>query len=78
MNNLQNVEYFSPHSSSQQLNRVGADSQYQQGSIGKVRKAKGYAWEVRFSEWLNGKRYQRSMTFQSTEYPKEAEGGNSI
>ncbi len=42
-------------------------SQYQQGSIRKVRKAKGYAWEVRFSEWLNGKRYQRTMTLQGTE-----------
>ena len=41
-------------------------SQYQQGSIRKVRKAKGYAWEVRFSERLNGKRFQRTMTFQGS------------
>jgi hypothetical protein len=33
-------------------------SQYQQGSIRKVRKAKGSAWEVRFSEWLNGNRFR--------------------
>jgi hypothetical protein len=32
-----------------------------------VCKAKGYAWEARFSEWLTGKRYQRTMTFQGTE-----------
>jgi hypothetical protein len=38
-----------------------------------MRKAKGHAWEVRFSEWLNGKRFQRTMTFQGTEYPKEAD-----
>jgi hypothetical protein len=64
-----------PHSNS---NRVGADSQYQQGSIRKVRKAKGYAWDVRFSEWLNGKPYQRSMTFQGTEYPMEADVRKAI
>lgn len=53
-------------------------SQYQQGSIRKVRKAKGYAWEVRFSEWLNGKRFQRTMTFQGTEFPKEADVRKAI
>ncbi len=53
-------------------------SQYQQGSIRKVRKAKGYAWEVRFSEWLNGKRFQRTMTFQGTEYPKETDVRKAI
>lgn len=53
-------------------------SQYQQGSIRKVRKAKGYAWEVRFPEWLSGKRFQRTMTFQGTEYPKEAEVRKAI
>jgi hypothetical protein len=53
-------------------------SQHQQGSIRKLRKAKGYAWEVRFSEWLNGKRYQRSMTFQGAEYPKEADFRKAI
>gem|GEM_PF-2216800 len=53
-------------------------SQYQQGSIRKVRKAKGYAWEVRFSEWLNGKRFQRTMIFQGTQYPKEADVRKAI
>ncbi len=43
-----------------------------------MRKAKGYAWEVRFSEWLNGKRFQRTMTFQGTEYPKEADVRKAI
>jgi hypothetical protein len=33
-------------------------SQYQQGSIRKVRKAKCSAWEVRFSELLNGRQFR--------------------
>jgi integrase len=53
-------------------------SQYQQGSIRKVRKAKGYAWEVRFSEWFNGKRFQRTMTFQGNAYPKESDVRKAI
>ncbi len=53
-------------------------SQYQQGSIRKVRKAKGYVWEVRFSEWLNGKRFQRTMRFQGTAYPKETDVRKAI
>lgn len=53
-------------------------SQYQQGSIRKLRKAKGYVWEVRFSEWLNGQRFQRTMRFQGTEYPKEADVRKAI
>jgi hypothetical protein len=32
-----------------------------------VGKAKGYAWEARFSEWLDGKRFQRTMNLQGTE-----------
>ena len=43
-----------------------------------MRKAKGYVWEVRFSEWLNGKRFQRTMRFQGTEYPKEADVRKAI
>jgi hypothetical protein len=43
-----------------------------------VRKAKGYTWEVRFSEWLNGRRLQRTMTFQGTQYPKEADVRKAI
>jgi hypothetical protein len=57
---------------------VRVKTQYQQGSIRKVSKAKGYAWEVRFSEWLNGKRFQRSLTFQGTEYPEEADVRKAI
>jgi hypothetical protein len=33
-------------------------SQYQQGSIRKVRKAKGSAWEARVSELLNGRQFR--------------------
>lgn len=53
-------------------------SHYQQGSIRKVHKAKGQAWEVRFSEWLNGKRFQRTMTFQGTDYPNETDVRKAI
>jgi hypothetical protein len=47
---------------------------YKQGSIKRVERAKGYAWEVRFSERVNGKRRQRSQTFDGFEYPTEAAG----
>jgi hypothetical protein len=53
-------------------------SQYQQGSIRKVDKAKGYAWEVRSSKWRNGKRFQRMLTFQGNDYPKEADVRKAI
>jgi hypothetical protein len=29
-------------------------------------------WEVRFSEYLNGKRHQKCLTFDPSEYPTEA------
>jgi integrase len=46
-------------------------ARYQQGSIRKVPRAKGHAWEVRFSEWKGGKRHQRTLTFDPAEYPTE-------
>jgi integrase len=44
---------------------------YQQGSIKKVSRAKGFAWEVRFSETVNGKRSRKTLCFDSVEYPTE-------
>ena len=47
-------------------------ARYQQGSIRKVDRANGKAWEVRFSEQRNGKRYQKSIYFEvGTEYPTQ-------
>jgi integrase len=47
-------------------------ARYQQGSIRKVRRASGYAWEVRFSETIGGKRKQKSLYFPvDAEYPNE-------
>jgi integrase len=45
---------------------------YQQGSIKRVTRANGFAWEVRFSETVNGKRRQPCETFDGDQYPTEA------
>ncbi len=47
-------------------------ARYQQGSIRKVNRANGTAWEVRFSEQQNGKRYQKSLYYDTDDYPTEA------
>ena len=47
-------------------------AQYPKGSIRRVFRANGFAWEVRFSEYLNGKRRQKCMTFAPSDYPTEA------
>ena len=44
---------------------------YQQGSIKKVSRAKGFAWEVRFSETVNGKRTRKTLCFDSVDFPTE-------
>jgi hypothetical protein len=38
-------------------------TRYQPGSIRKVPRATGFAWEVRFSERKSGKRHQRTLNF---------------
>lgn len=53
-------------------------ARYQQGSIQKVERAKGYAWEVRFSEWKSGKRHQRTLTLSGAEYPTEKDVRKAI
>lgn len=51
---------------------------YQQGSIKRVARERGYAWEVRFSGWKNGKRHQRTLTFDGAKYPTEADVRKAI
>src|SRR3974377_1966193 len=47
-------------------------ARYQQGSIRKIKRATGWAWELRFSETVNGTRKQKSLYFDGSEYPTEA------
>lgn len=47
-------------------------ARYQQGNIRKVERANGFAWEVRFSETVSGKRQQKSLYFKGDEYPTQA------
>jgi integrase len=47
-------------------------ARYQQGTIRKVERANGFAWEVRFSETVNGTRKRKTICFESDEYPTEA------
>jgi integrase len=46
-------------------------SRYQQGSISKVQRATGWRWKVRFSEYKDGKRWQRTLLFDPAKYPTE-------
>jgi integrase len=46
-------------------------TRYQQGSIRKVARATGFAWEARFSEVVNDKRKFKSLYFSGSEYPTE-------
>ena len=48
-------------------------TRYQQGSIRKVARARGFAWEVRFSTGkVGGKQTYKSSFFNSSDYPTEA------
>ena len=46
-------------------------SRYQQGTIRKISRANGFAWELRFSETIDGKQKQKSLYFDGNEYPTE-------
>jgi hypothetical protein len=46
-------------------------ARYQNGSIRKVKRAKGYAWEVRYSEIKDGKRHQRTEIYDAILYQTE-------
>jgi integrase len=47
-------------------------ARYQQGSIKKVQRVNGFAWEVRFSNTVNGKRTRKTLCFESDKFPTEA------
>jgi integrase len=53
-------------------------ARYQNGSIRKVPRASGFAWEVRFSEWKDGKRHQRTQIFDGVRFPKEQDVRKAI
>jgi integrase len=46
-------------------------ARYQNGSIRKVKRAKGHAWEVRHSEIKDGKRHQRTEIYDGVQYRTE-------
>jgi integrase len=67
------------HSSTKEVTIVKSRrARYQQGSIRKVARANGFAWEVRFSEWTDGKRHQRTQIFDAAKYPKEQDVRKAI
>ena len=53
-------------------------ARYQKGSIKRVRRTCGYAWEVRFSDWKDGKRYQRTLTFDGAQFRTEKDVRKAI
>jgi len=53
-------------------------SRYQHGSIKRLERANGYVWQVRFSEWPDGKRHQRTQIFDGMKYPKEQDVRKAI
>jgi hypothetical protein len=50
-----------------------ARNRYQQGSIRKVSRAKGFVWEYRCSVTEQGKRKQKTQTFRGKQYATEAD-----
>jgi integrase len=53
-------------------------ARYQQGSVRRVERAKGFAWEVRFSEMNEGKRHQRTQIFDGAQYKTEKDVRKAI
>ncbi|MGA2673717.1 MAG: site-specific integrase [Terracidiphilus sp.] len=53
-------------------------ARYQQGSIRKVERAKGFVWEVRFSGRKGGKRYQRTEIYDPAQYRTEKDVRKAI
>jgi integrase len=51
---------------------------YQQGNITKLERLGGFVWKVRFSEWIDGKRHQKSLTFSGSKYPSEMDVRKAI
>jgi hypothetical protein len=46
-------------------------ARYQQGSISKEKRAHGFVWKARYSEYKDGKRWPRTQIFDAAEYPDE-------
>jgi integrase len=46
-------------------------ARYQQGSIRRVKRAKGYAWKVRSCEMKDGKMHQRTEVYDGAQYRTE-------
>ncbi len=46
-------------------------SRYKQGSIKRLKRARGYVWQVRFSAWKDGKRFQRTLALDGGQYHTE-------
>lgn len=53
-------------------------ARYRQGSIRKVKRAKGYVWEVRYSRAKDGKRYQWTEVYGPTHYRTEKDVRTAI
>jgi ATP-dependent DNA ligase len=49
-----------------------------QGNISKLARRIGFVLEVRFSEWIEGKRHQRALTFRDAEYPTDKDVRKAI
>ena len=54
------------------------NARYQNGSITRIPRSHGFAWRVRFSERIGGKRVQKSMTFRGPEYRNESDVRKAI
>ena len=53
-------------------------SRYQQVSITRIPRARGFAWRVRYSEWASWKRIEKSFTFSGAKYPTESDVRKAI
>jgi hypothetical protein len=53
-------------------------ARYQNGSIRRVKRAMGYAWEVRYSQMKDGKRHQRTEIYNSDRYKTEKDVRQTI
>jgi integrase len=53
-------------------------SRYQQGTVRRVARANGFAWEVRFSETVNGQRKRKTIIFDAAEYRTEKDVRKAI
>ena len=54
-------------------------ARYQQGTIRKVPRANGSAWEVRFSETTGGTRKRKTLDFPfNSEYQMKRQSGNAV